>query len=517
MKKISIVLTSLMMATLAYAEKKPLDHSVYDSWKRLDAVSVPRNGDVLMYTIAPQEGDVELVIENIRNGKKIAVPRATNAVLNEDGSKVVALIKPLFQETREAKIKKTKKEDMPKDTLAIIDVKTGEVTKYANYKSHATPMKWTSLIAFELTPAKDKDKAKDEKKDKPEGEKKAAPEKPANQLLVMNVQTAKIDTIKNVKSYKFNVDGSLLAYVVEPEKKDSLGKAGIFLYNPANGESKEIMQGVKGSKFEAPTFSEVGTLAFYANTDTAKAAKNNNNIYLYDIQSGNVKLAAHKDMQGMNEGWIVSTNAPLNFSEDGKRLFFGTAPTPLEKDTTLVEFEQPQLDIWSWHDDYLQPTQLLRRDRDLKQTYTAYINTSLTEPFVQLGTLDVPMVNVPDRRKADWVLVGNDKKYRIQSQWDYGRTVDIYLMNVKDGSQKLVKENVRMGGFSYSHDAKYAVAYDREQGDWYLFTVATGEMVNLTENMEVGFANDEHDTPSLPNPYSGVYWFEDNRSFLIRD
>lgn len=48
MKKISIVLTSLMMATLAYAEKKPLDHSVYDSWKRLDAVSVPRNGDVLM-------------------------------------------------------------------------------------------------------------------------------------------------------------------------------------------------------------------------------------------------------------------------------------------------------------------------------------------------------------------------------------------------------------------------------------------------------------------------------------
>lgn len=517
MKKISIVLTSLMMATLAYAEKKPLDHSVYDSWKRLDAVSVPRNGDVLMYTIAPQEGDVELVIENIRNGKKIAVPRATNAVLNEDGSKVVALIKPLFQETREAKIKKTKKEDMPKDTLAIIDVKTGEVTKYANYKSHATPMKWTSLIAFELTLAKDKDKAKDEKKDKPEGEKKAAPEKPANQLLVMNVQTAKIDTIKNVKSYKFNVDGSLLAYVVEPEKKDSLGKAGIFLYNPANGESKEIMQGVKGSKFEAPTFSEVGTLAFYANTDTAKAAKNNNNIYLYDIQSGNVKLAAHKDMQGMNEGWIVSTNAPLNFSEDGKRLFFGTAPTPLEKDTTLVEFEQPQLDIWSWHDDYLQPTQLLRRDRDLKQTYTAYINTSLTEPFVQLGTLDVPMVNVPDRRKADWVLVGNDKKYRIQSQWDYGRTVDIYLMNVKDGSQKLVKENVRMGGFSYSHDAKYAVAYDREQGDWYLFTVATGEMVNLTENMEVGFANDEHDTPSLPNPYSGVYWFEDNRSFLIRD
>ena len=110
MRKISFMLMSLMVAMSSYAEKKPLDHSVYDSWKRLDAVSVPRNGDVLMYTIAPQEGDVELVIENIRNGQKITVPRATRAVLNEDGTKVLAVIKPFFSQTREAKIKKTKKE-----------------------------------------------------------------------------------------------------------------------------------------------------------------------------------------------------------------------------------------------------------------------------------------------------------------------------------------------------------------------------------------------------------------------
>ena len=191
-----------------------------------------------------------------------------------------------------------------------------------------------------MTPAKDKDKAKDDKK--AEGEKK-----PENQLFIMDVQTAKIDTINNVKSYKFNVDGSLLAYVVEPAKKDSLGKAGIFLYDAATGKCKEIMQGKKGSKFEAPTFSESGTMAFYANTDTAKAAKNNNNIYLYDLQTGNLKLAAHNKMRGMKEGWIVSTNATLSFSEDGKRLFFGTAPKPLEKDTTLVDFvPSPNIQLW---------------------------------------------------------------------------------------------------------------------------------------------------------------------------
>ena len=519
MRKLSLLLTLFLVTLLAYGQKPALDHSVYDSWKNLNAVSLPRNGDILMYTIAPQEGDVELVIENLRTGKKISVPRATRASLNQEGTKVIAVVKPFFNQTREAKIKKTKKDDMPKDSLAIIDLKTGNVEKIANYKSHNAAEKWSKFVAYEVTPAKEKADAKKDKKDgdKKEGGKKPAPKKDAKQLLVMNVLTAKVDTIKNVSSYKFNEDESWLAYVVEPEKKDSLGKAGLYLYNPMTGETKEVLQGEKGSKFKTPSFSGVGTMAFYANTDTAKAAKKNTNIYLYDIQSGNLQMAANNQMKGLQEGWIVAENAALSFSKDGKRLFFGTAPKPLEKDTTLAEFEQPQLDIWSWNEDYLQTVQLFRKNRDMKQTYTAYINTSLADPFVQLGTLDVPTVNVPNEKQADWVLVGNDKKYRIQSQWDYSRPVDIYLMNVKDGSQKLLAENVCIGGFSFSPNGQYAVAYDKVQQDWFLYTVATGEKVNLTENMDVEFVDDEHDTPSLASANGSAVWFEDSKSFLIRD
>ena len=196
MKKFSFMLVFALIATLAYAQKKPLDHSVYDSWKSLNAVSVPRNGDILIYNINPGEGDGELVIENIRTGKKTIVPRANRAKLSEDGSKVVAVIKPLFEQTRQAKIKKAKKEDMPKDTLALIDVKSGKVEKYANYKSHATADKWSNYLAFELTSAKEKA----DKKDAKDAKKKPAPKKDTNKLLVMNVLTNKVDTIKNVTS-----------------------------------------------------------------------------------------------------------------------------------------------------------------------------------------------------------------------------------------------------------------------------------------------------------------------------
>lgn len=514
MKRLTLSLTFLFAAIFAFAQKPALDHSVYDSWKSLRAVSIPQNGDILMYTISPGEGDATLVIENVRSGKHIEVPRATRAQLSQDGNKVVAVIKPLFSQTRDAKIKKAKKDDMPKDTLAIIDVKSGNVEKFANYKSHNLPDKLNSYIAFELTPAKEKPAAeKSEGKDAKKPQKKEE----VKELYVMNIATGAMDTIKNVASYKFNKEGDLMAYVVEPAKKDSTGKAALYLYTPATGESKEVLSGPKGSKMKLPEFSKVGTMAFYANTDTSKAARKDVEIYLYNILSGDLKVAANNRMKGLQEGWIVNENGSISFSEDGGRLFFGTSPKPLEKDTTLVDFEQPQLDIWSWHDDYLQPVQLLRRARDLKQTYTAYVNTSLNEPFVQLGDLDVPTVNVPNKKMADWMLVGNDKAYRIQSQWDYSRFTDIYLVNVKTGERKLVQKKACFGAMSVSPNGEWVVMYDKIAKAWFQYTIATGELKNLTGDLGVAFHDEDHDTPSLPGAYGQAVWFKDNSAFLIND
>ena len=517
MKRLTLTLTLLFAVVLGFAQKPALDHSVYDSWKSLRGITIPQNGDILMYTISPGEGDATLIIENIRNNGKIEVPRASRAKLSQDGKKVVAVISPLFSQTRAAKIKKAKKEDMPKDTLAIIDIATGKIEKFANYKSHNTPDKLSSYIAFELTPAKEKPAPKG--KPAPEGKDAKKPEKkaPAKELYVMNIATGAMDTIKNVASYKFNKEGNLLAYVVEPEKKDSTGKAALMLYTPATGESKEVLAGPKGSKIKLPEFSKVGTMAFYANTDTSKAAKKNVEIYLYNITDGNLNVAANNKMEGLQKGWIVNENGMLSFSEDGGRLFFGTSPKPLEKDTTLVEFEQPQLDIWSWHDDYLQPVQLLRRARDLKQTYTAYVNTSLTEKFVQLGDLDVPSVNVPNKKMADWVLIGNDKAYRVQGQWDYSRFTDIYLVNVKDGSRKLVQKKACFGAMSVSPNGEWVIVYDKIAKAWFQFTIATGELKDLTSALGVAFHDEDHDTPSLPGAYGQAIWFKDNSAFVIND
>ena len=520
MKRLTLIFALFFTIALSYAQKPALDHSVYDTWNTLRALSLPHNGDIMMYTITPGEGDVILVIENIRTRKKIEVPRATRAKMSEDGKTVIAVIKPLFSQTRDARIKKAKREDMPKDTLAVIDILSGNIEKIANYKSYNTPDKFTGIFAFEMNPAKEKP-AKKEKAaadtSKATGTAKAEkPAKPAKELYLRNIATGKTDTIKNVAMYKFNKEGSLIAYTLEADKKDSTSKAALMLYNVATGESTKVIDGPKGSKIKLPEFSKVNTLAFYANTDTAKAAKQEIGIYHYNIASKSLEKVADNKMEGLQKGWIVSENASLSISEDGKRLFFGTAPKPREKDTTLVEFEQPQLDIWSWHDDYLQPVQLLKKSQDLKRTYTAYVNLE-NGKFVQLGDLDVPNVVVYNKQMADLVLVGNNNPYRIESQWDGNRYTDIYLVNVNDGSRKLIKEKACYGFMSVSPNGEWAVVYDKPSKDWYLYTVSTGEMKNLTGSLGVTFHDEDHDRPDFAGPSGQAIWFEDNSAFVIGD
>ncbi len=515
MGKIKLIAVCLLFSGVLFAQKKPLDHSVYDSWKSVSGLSVPQNGDIFIYYVNPQEGDGELKIYNLRTNKSVSVPRGYNAGLSKNGNKVVALIKPLFEQTRNAKIKKTKKDDMPKDSLAVIDINTGNIEKFPGCKSFKTSRKPGNYVAFESVPDKSEEtgKIKDTVKN---GEKKA-PVKNIRRLFVMNLLDNSLDTLDNFDSYGFNEGGTLLAYTTKPGKGDSLTITGLWLYDPVTRESTQVLSGPEKSKFKIPVFSKNGLMAFYANTDTTKEFKKDINIYLYNIADKKLDIAANNKMEGLQQGWIVNENGNIYFSENGGRLFFGTSPKPFEKDTSLVDFEQPALDIWSWNDDYNQPMQLLNRDRDLKRTYTAYINTSLSAPFVQLGDLDVPYVSFPEKGMADYALMSNNKKYRIQSQWDINPASDVYIVSAKDGSRKLIMENAGFSYMKYSPNGEYAVFFDVNGKNWMQYNVLTGELKNLTGDMDVVFYNEENDTPSLPNAYGNVIWFEDGKSFIIPD
>ena len=123
----------------SFSQKKPLDHSVYDGWQHIGERMISNDGKWVVYTIDPQQGDNELVIQSTDAKYKRSVSRGYNAVITEDSRYVIFKIKPFYKDTREAKIKKKKTADMPKDSLAIVELGKEEIwkrEKKKNYKNH---------------------------------------------------------------------------------------------------------------------------------------------------------------------------------------------------------------------------------------------------------------------------------------------------------------------------------------------------------------------------------------------
>ena len=93
------------------------------------------------------------------------MPRGYNALITEDSRYVIFRIRPFFKETREARIKKKKAEEMPKDSLAIVELGKDSIWKRPEVKGYKTPAKSFGWLAYHLEKTPDQQtKAKRQQK-----------------------------------------------------------------------------------------------------------------------------------------------------------------------------------------------------------------------------------------------------------------------------------------------------------------------------------------------------------------
>ena len=166
---------ALCFSSRAAAQNKPLDHDVYDSWQSVGSVKMTDDGKIIVWTVNPQEGDGTLFVRNLAvkgRGKKavsqIEIPRGYQPELDAEGHWLYCRIKPEFAKNRKERIAKKKREDMTKDTLAIVDLSTMTIRKLGSVESFATGFKGKPYIAYKSS-WKEMPKPKDSAKDAPGG------------------------------------------------------------------------------------------------------------------------------------------------------------------------------------------------------------------------------------------------------------------------------------------------------------------------------------------------------------
>lgn len=492
--KLIFALSCLLLCSNLSAEKKALDHDAYDSWESVSTVKLLKDGSVVAYTVKPQEGDSKTYFRNTITGAETLVERAGTLNIAEDLTKAVFLINPPFSETRQAKIDKKKADEMPSDSLAILDLKTFELKIVSAAKSFKTGYDAAPYI-YILG-----------KKDT---------------MLVYNVSTSVSDTLKGVKAYAVSKDGLRLAYTTKKDKKDSLSVTSVVHYDAVKDSSIVLSEGLED--YSLPVFSYDGNRIVFMGTSDIEKDKGTPAYTLFLTEKEILQKASRKNPEISQlvtkqldnttpEGWLIAKGSNPRFSNSGNRIILNLHQYFPAKDTTLVEFEKAKLDIWVWDSPNLPPMDKVNKTA---LSLRACVNIA-DNKLITLSTNPYDKVTIPGDGDGDFAISEDTKDYKLANLWSEEGTSDFYKINLNDGSRSVIIKGLE-GYSGISPYGKYIVYFDSDKANWWSINTLTLEQNNITEKAQSNFYDEEDDHPLCKQPIANPEFVGEDEAIVIVD
>ncbi len=496
------ILTSIVLSQGAMAEKKVLDHSSFDDWKSVTNHPFSKDGKWGAYSVNPQEGDGKLIFYSTKGNRTVTLDRGYKPSFTSDGKWGVALIKPLFSETRNAKIKGLEGMSLPQDSLAIVnlsDLKIEKIPRVTEYKLGKEGGEWVGYLSCDTTYISS-EALEDEDSGRP--------------LVVRHLSGRNERVMKWVEGYNFSKDGKRLAINVRKQTTDSVSTDGVgVMFLP---DTSFVLLDRDKSFYSTPVFDESGDqLVFVASSDTIKTGTKKASLYYADLSDPMKSPREYALKFKDNEGRELLPNQYTipSFSHNGKRLIGGVAPVIAPDDTTKYDFETAEVDIWRWDSPYTPPQEKKRLEKIKALNFPVVIEL---EAGKETLVTDNPYaeVSVPDRWDGDYVLILDPTEEMISQQWNYFANQDLKVKNLRDGSLKEIGKCYVDDG-SLSPGDKYAVWFRDKH--YYTANLATGKVVNVSEKIPYAVWDESDDHPSPSIPFGAPFWSEGDKELLVYD
>jgi len=554
-------MTAAQPLSAAVPARKALTYDAYDGWRSIRDTALTRDGEWLVYALVPQDGDGQLVVKNLKTGKEQRYARGHSPILSAGNRFVAYAIAPFRADVDKARKDKKKPEELPKPGLGVLDLSTGKVETIERVKSFRFAKEGGRYLAALLEKAEDKkpdEKKAEDKKAEPAAEAKkdfedqraraaagadpkdAKKKEPGTDLVLWELGTANRIVVPEVTEFQWNREGSWLAYAVavkeapktkegakekaEPSKASAPVftdpvKEGVYLWQAESATTLPLLTGA--GTYKGLTVNEKGSqLAFLSNRDEARAEAPAFKVYGWQTGQGAAQELATAKSGGMPVGWAPSEHGRLEFTKDGARLFFGTAPSPKAEPKEAPE--PLKVDLWHWKDAELQPMQKLRSEEEKKRSFRAVIHLA-ERRFCQLGAEDLPDVETNDNPKV--ALGYAPQAYLHLASWDQAYA-DVFALDLATGQRRLLAKKLPWSrrnadgqgrGSHLSPAGTYLFHFDTHTRAWEVLPTAGGPAFDLTRGLKVAFQNEAHDTPDEAGPYGLAGWSQGDSSLLVYD
>ncbi|MFD2572951.1 S9 family peptidase [Spirosoma soli] len=559
MKRVYSLLFCLFFSAPLFAQitKRPLTAADYDRWQSVRSEKLSDDGRWIAYQVDPQDGDGRLEVVDITKKaggtleRPRQFPRGYMAQFTPDSKFLVMRLKAPVADTRKAKLKKKKPDELPKDSLLVLNLSTGTTTKLPNVKSFSFGKESGSWLAV-LQERKDE---KEKPATKPVAQKdtlnplppasttattakKGTAKKPkGDELTLLNMADGTRKTMRYVTNVAVSDNGRAIFYskesVNDSLKTGETSVPGVFLFNTTNGQTMLIDTSSQRKIYKGLAVDKAGQqLVWMASADSAGADVKVFSLYYKSLApAAPVKgkrgkatpapapylVIADTLTKALPKGWSVNEFREPKFADDGKRLYFSTSPIPPKptKDTLTPDDEKVRMDVWSWTDSRLQPMQQRRLKEEKERGFLAVYDLASAR-VIPLANREVPTVAFDPKVSTRYLLGLSDLPYQVQASWDPGHT-DLYLIDTQTGEKKRIANDVMASTPRMSPGGQYAYWFDERDSLWRAWSVADGKRLDLTRGLPSKFFDEEHDTPNLPGAYGAAGWTTGDRHIWIYD
>jgi dipeptidyl aminopeptidase/acylaminoacyl peptidase len=224
---------------------------------------------------------------------------------------------------------------------------------------------------------------------------------------------------------------------------------------------------------------------------------------------------AVKGNNSFPDGWRVSENGELRFSEDGTKIYFGTAPAERQRDTTVAKDEWPTVQVWNWKEKTQFTIQVIDKEKDKKRSFLAVydikndIANQIESPLADNSLL-------LDKGNSDYVVNISNDKYKLEEMWKGRTKYDVYLVNTLLGRSTTVATGIS-GEVRVSPKGRFLYWYSLPDSSWFAFSVSKLKEYRVSSPAVIKTSDEENDVPEWPSSYQIAGWNEEETALYIYD
>jgi dipeptidyl aminopeptidase/acylaminoacyl peptidase len=506
--------------------KKALAVDDYTRWRSISGDTMSGDGKWVAYVLqftntAPADAKPVLHIRNLETDQEVEVANATGAEFSDDSQWIAYLVDPSGGRGgrggrgRAAGASSAQPEPSGRGEQAPAEPRRAELRNLAT----GVVRSWQDIASFDFAASSAHLLLRRRPPQAAGGNGRGAagggaqaqaegggdqPEGPRGVgVIVHNLATGLDYPIGNVGDSAFNKAGDLLAYTVDAAPKDGNGLIVMELsgnrIHPLDNDARV---------YNRLTWNEAGTsIAVLKGVDVEKMRERANVLMAFpDVRTAMADGAAPGPVvldpataAGFPDGWVASDRAALEWSKDGRRVFFGAKPQLPAPETGRRRGpdEVADVDVWNTLDERIQSEQMRQADADRNRTYRQAFDVA-AGTYIRLADETMRDLDVADEGK--WA-VGRDVRGYIH---DYNRpAADIYRVDTTTGARTLMLSGQLIGSntFGISPDGRYFLYWKDSKIQAYDLDAGTSR--TLGGNARVDFTDREFDRPG-PKPAYGI-------------